>query len=169
MALLTSHSMTNRVVDTALSVHYSSHVVVGSWQQTSSLGITVNSWGRMLEHHRHATKSYRYVGLTYSAAKSCQSAMITKYTRNVVAPQWWDAFNGRWANDDTGAAPKELMASVTLEHQEDDAWDVVVQVNEDDVRMSLPNYSGTPKSMFPSSVTSRTYDGTGTSDTEETE
>ena len=169
MALLTEHSTVNRVIDTALAVNYSKAVVTGTWSKVYAWGLGSETWTRMYEMHRYARKSYRYVGMTYAAAQACEAAMIAYYTREALVPQVWDSWNGMWINDTSGAHPKICTAEVSVEHQEDGAWDVIIHVNEDDVRMAMPTYSGDAKNQFPTSVTSRKYDGGPGTDTEETE
>lgn len=144
MALLTSHSAANRVVDSALVVTYSVSWQGGSWQQTSSMGITVASYDHMFEFRRRARKSYRYVGMTEAAANACKGAMIEKYTRS-FSVSVWDDFNGIWADQPGGTVP---MADVAMSHNDDGSYDVVVNVNEDDVRMSIRSSSSAVAAMF---------------------
>lgn len=169
MALKTDFGTVNRVIDTALDIHYSKAVVTGSWSKVYAWGLGSETWTRMYEIHRYARKTYRYVGMTYEAAQRCRASMISYYTRNALVPQTWDSFNGQWVDDVSGAQPKICTADVSVEHQDDGAWDVIVQVDEDDVRMAMPNWSGDAKYQFPITVRNRKYDGGPGTDTEEAE
>ena len=152
MSLLTSHSSANRVVDSALVVTYSVSRVSGYWEQQSSMGITVASHDHMWEYHRRARKSYRYVGMTEAAAKTCKDAMTSLYTRSTSTMEW-DSFDGIWTTTSGSSIP---MADVAMSHNDDGSYDVVVNVYEDDCRMSILAVTAT--SLF-SSERSRSYDG----------
>ena len=133
MSLLTSHSATNLVIDQALVVAYATRRVNGSWSQGSTMGIDVASYDHMYELTRSARQSFRYVGMTKSAASTCKSAMVAKYTRTQKVSEW-DGFNGMWTHVSGGSIP---MAEVSMSHNDDGSYDVVVNVNELDTRMSL--------------------------------
>ena len=154
MALLTSYGATNRVVDSALVVTYSNSLISGMWSWLS-----FNMWGtwdRMREIHRRARKSYRYVGMTESAAQQCKAAMIAKYTRDFWTSIWdGNSAGGSWTEVEGGSMP---MADVAMSHNEDGSYDVIVNVNEDDSRMCLANSGFTYTSMG-RRARRRDYDG----------
>lgn len=132
MALRTSHSSANLVIDSALVVSYSRSLISGNWSYTSAN--VSSSYNYMMEYHRRARQSFRYVGMTKVAADSCKSAMVAKYTRSTYESIWdGDAMGGAW---NTTASGEMLMAEVSASHNEDGSYDVVVNVNEDDTRMS---------------------------------
>ena len=130
MALKTSYSDANVVVEEALTVTYSQSVVQGSWGYTSAN--VSGSYSTMRELHRYARKSFRYVGMTLAAAKACRNEMVGKFTRTFNTSYWnADVMGGAWNEDEGGTIP---MADVSLVHDDGDAWSVHVRVNEDDVR-----------------------------------
>lgn len=132
MALKTSYSDANIIVEEPLKVTYSTQVISGSWGWTS-LNVS-GSYTRMRESHRYATKRFRYVGMTHSAAIECRNDLILYFTRNFKMSIWnSDAMGGAWYEMDGGTM---CMADVSLEENEDGSYDVLVNVNEDDTRYS---------------------------------
>ena len=160
MSLCTSYSDANVVVEEALTVTYSTVIVQGSWSYTSA-NVT-GYYYTMRECHRYARKSFRYVGLTHAAAKTCRDAMVALFTRDFKTSYWQsDAMGGGWS-DDTGGTV--LMADVSLTHDEGDAWSVRVRVNEDDVRFRFVQDGGMyPELLFGNERLYRSYgtDGEG--------
>ena len=76
---------------------------------------------------RHCTKQYSYVGLTESAAKSCASDKVTKYTRTYTG--WKVVFE----NDAVDIKPQNytrLAARVQAVHDQGDMWHTDIQVDE---------------------------------------
>ena len=113
----------------------------------------------MMEYHRRARISFRYVGMTKAAAESCKAAMITAYTRSFKMSEWNDATtNGSWSDSSAGEMP---MAEVAVNHNDDGSYDVVVNVNEDDMRMRKISDSATYSSLF-STERARTYENSET-------
>ena len=164
MALLTSYGANNRVVDSGLVVTYSKRLISGNWGYTS--GNMSGYYNYMIELHRYARKSYRYVGMTYDAAISCRNAMITYYTRTVYQSEWnGNSANGSWNVVNGGT---QVMADISVQHSDDNAWDVVINVNEDTCRYwKTPGDGGTTpyfNVMF-SSERRWTYDGEGPEET----
>jgi len=130
MSLKTSHSDDNLVIEEALVVTYSNAIITGiwTWESISASG----SYERMRECHRYARKSFRYIGMTHTAAASCKTSMITAFTRTFKNSFWNGATNqGAWNVMNAGT---QLMAEVSMVPSGGDAWDVVVRINEDDVR-----------------------------------
>ena len=155
----------NLVVEEALRVTYSQMIVNGSWGWVS--GNMSGSYTQMREFHRYATKSFRYVGMTYEVAKTCRDDMIAKFSR-VTFTSVWDAnrVDGAWLSQENGYMP---MADVSLVHDEGDAWSVHVRVNEDSVRYRHTGYnydSYALYKLFFGDETSWGYgsDGEGTAD-----
>lgn len=152
MSLKTSHSDDNLVIDEALSVHYTDTVIQGSWSWVS--GNMSGTYAQMRECHRYATKSFRYVGMTYAAAKACATAMKTAFKRAFRTSVWdGDCLNGQWLTQNGGNI---LMANVSMTFSDGDAYDVNVQVSEDDVRYLKTNESFS-ESIFSAENGSRTY------------
>ena len=133
MSLLTSYGASNLVVDSGLVVTYSARRVNGYWGQSSSMGFDAASYYHMFELARSARMSFRYIGMTPDAADACKAAMVAKYTRQQWASEW-DSFNGMWVTVAAGTVP---MAEVAKARNDDGSYDVVVNVNELDTRMSL--------------------------------
>lgn len=139
MSLFTSHGEANRVVDTALKVVYTSAWVSGNWGWVSAnaSGFYAHMW----EHHRYATKRYRYIGMTEQAARACQAAMIKLYTREIRFSEWLgSSMGGGWA---TVTGGHQLLADIEMSRNDDGSWDVYVSVAEDDVRMSIGSSTAT--------------------------
>ncbi len=165
MALRTSHSSENRVVDSGLVVTYSVVKVNGTWSYTSA---NVEGWYYyMWELHRRARKSYRYVGMTETAARACKAAMIALYTRTVQQSFWnGDTMGGGWTVGSGGEMP---MAEIAMSHNDDGSYDVVVNVNEDDCRMAMANSSPPAFAVaFSTERLTRNYDGETEVEEEET-
>lgn len=131
MSLKSTHDTTNLVVEEDLTVTYSDAIIQGTWGYTSA---NVSGWyTRMREVHRRATKAFRYVGMTHTAATSCKTAMISAFTRTYSISVWNDGVMG--GNWDVISGGSILMADVSCVHSDDDGWDVIVRVMEDDVRV----------------------------------
>ena len=129
MAIRTSYSNANLVIDTGLSVWNSVRRIYGNWVWTS--GNMSGAETAMWEAHRYARMSFRYVGMTDAAAESCQAAMRAKYARAIRTSRWdGSVLNGQWIRESGGTV---LMADISKAHNEDGSYDVVVNVNEDDV------------------------------------
>ena len=142
MALKTSYSDANIIVEEPLNVTYSTQIISGSWGWTSSN--VSGSYNRMRENHRYATKRFRYVGMTHSAALACRYDLIEKFTRDFKMSYWnGDAMGGEWLTMTGGTM---VMAYVTPEENEDGSYDVLVNVNEDDTKytkVEVPFYPAT--------------------------
>ena len=130
MGLITQYSDANLVIEEGLTVTYSRRRVSGSWGWTAAN--MSGSYSAMIEHHRYATKSFRYVGMTYDAAKTCRDAMVKLFTRTIRESVWNDsATNGEWTVTTAGS---QLCATVTITHDDACMYSVHVRVNEDDSR-----------------------------------
>lgn len=151
MSLLSSASTVNRVVDSDLIISYTRRLVTGSWTVATSLS-TSTTYTRAYEYTRSAAYSYRYVGMTLAAAQSKASDLVSLYTRATLLSDW-DETTGRFDTIDAGTL---LMADISVQHTEGDAYDVVVNVREADSRMSLSG-ALSPSSLFPTE-NNRSYD-----------
>lgn len=130
MALITTASSANRVVDSALCVTYARRKVYGSWSYTS--GTTVITLASAWEYTRTATKNYRYVGMSESAAADLAAVLVDYYTRSTRISEW-NSSTGAFSTTDGGTVP---MADVVCQRGDGDMWTVQVSVNEQDARMS---------------------------------
>ena len=161
MALKTSYSDENIIVEEPLKVTYSTQIISGSWGWTSAN--MSGSYTRMRENHRYATKRFRYVGMTHAAALTCRDELIEKFTRNFNMSIWnGDVTDGEWVSMNGGAM---VMADGSPEENEDGSYDVIVNVNEDDTKYSRVETPFYPAIAF-ATERLRTYgsDGHGTED-----
>ena len=141
MALISTWTSngSNLVIDSALTISYSRSRVSGNWSYTSAN--VSGSYDYMMEYHRHARQSFRYVGMTYAAAMACKAAMVAKYTRATYMSIWdGSTMGGQWVTDSGG---NMLMAEISPQHNDDGSYDVIVNVNEDDTRMSMVGLTAT--------------------------
>lgn len=131
MALFQSHSSSNLVIEQGLTVWNSNRLIHGNWTW-ESISLS-GSFASMWEAHRYAQQSFRYIGMTKAAAEACVEAMKTQYTRAIRSTRWSGAANqGEWVREAGGSV---LMASISPTPNPDGSYDVVVNVNEDDVNM----------------------------------
>ena len=161
MALKTSYSDENIIVEEPLKVTYSTQIISGSWGWTSAN--MSGYYTRMRENHRYATKRFRYVGMTHAAALTCRDELIEKFTRNFNMSIWnGDVTDGEWVSMNGGAM---CMADVSPEENGDGSYDVIVNVNEDDTKYSRVETPFYPNVAF-ATERLRTYgsDGHGTED-----
>ena len=164
MSLKTLYSDENLVVEEPLKVTYSTQVISGSWGYTS--GNVSGYYTRMRENHRYATKRFRYVGMTFDAALACRDAMITKFTRTFQMSIWnGDVMSGRWDRMTGGTM---CLADVSPNENEDGSYDVLVNVNEDDVVYSMVETQFSPASAF-ATERLRTYGSNAHGNANETE
>lgn len=133
MSLFTTHSEANRVVDTGLLVTYSKSRISGSWTYGDYFGAASTTYNEMMEYHRRATKSYRYIAMTEEAAKICVKEMVELYTRSIKI-SGWNTNTGTWSEHGGGNI---LMADIARQRNDDGSWDVLINVNEDDVRHEM--------------------------------
>lgn len=145
----------NRVVDSTLVVTYSRSRIHGSWTWTAAFGVSSTTWTTAYELHRRARKSYRYVGMTEDAALACKADMIALYTRDYKESSW-DGGAGNFIDGDAG---RMCMAEISMNHNEDGSYDVVVNVNEDDVRTRLHAPSYIDVKTYFADESGRDYDG----------
>jgi len=164
MSLKTSYSDDNFVLEEGLVVTNSQTIIQGnwSWGSISASG----SFAQMREVHRYARKSFRYVGMTYDAAKSCKTDMVAAFTRTFKTSFWDGSVNqGQW---NVQAGGTMVMADVSIVPAGGDAYDVLVRVNEDDVRTMKVETTYSYDTVFSTEKT-RTYGSDGHGATAETE
>lgn len=131
MALFTSHGDDNLVIEQGLTIWNSNRLIHGNWtwESISMSGSHANMW----EAHRYAQQSFRYIGMTKAAADACVEDMKDMYTRSIRSTRWSGAANGgEWVREAGGSV---LMASISPTPNPDGSYDVIVNVNEDDVNM----------------------------------
>ena len=161
MALLTTATATNCVIDQALSIVYSKMRIPGSWSYPGAPGSTI-TFDHAWEYSRRATLAKRFVGMTKSAAEAAAAKFRTDYTRDIKA----SIYDGDTV-DTTGIAERFsdesagtiLMTDIAVVHDEGDAYSILVQVSEVDVKMRRKSY--TASSLF-TTENNRSYDYTYT-------
>ena len=134
MGLLTTATSDNRIVDQALTVTYSKRHLDGYW--SASTGLTVNFWNTAFEYHRYATIQYRYVGMDYNSAIQAANNIRNQYTRNYWISDW--QVSGRYAGTFRDLyCGKKIQGSVEVVKTVGHIYEIQVNINEDDTRMSL--------------------------------
>lgn len=140
MALLSTASAANRVIERALCVTYSKPAVKGTWTWTNNANVV--SWVNVAyECHRYASCRYRYVGMDYASAKAAADAIRESYTRAFWTSEWQNSgtYTGTFRDLEMGT---KLQGSVEVVRREGHLYDVEVEIAEDDVKMSRdPNAS----------------------------
>lgn len=136
MGLLTSATSANRVEDTDLGVTYARRRIYGLWTVVM-LNVTTTYYFAW-EYVRRAVKSYRYVGLDESTAKSLAATLRNYYTRATKVSEFdTTQGSGTYGQFTHVAAGDVPMADVVAQHENAGMWSVTVSVNEEDVRLSL--------------------------------
>ena len=74
---------------------------------------------------RHATKEYRYTGMTQAAAKACAAAKRTQYARTYNS---WDYDSANHAFVATSVVARQ--AEIKARRVAGDLWEVAINVNE---------------------------------------
>lgn len=140
MGLLSTATAANRITERALTVSYSKPRIKGNWSWTNALNVIF--WRtQAYEYHRYASCAYRYVGMDYKSAKSAADRIRESYTRAFKISEWngSGSYAGTFQPLDMGT---RLQGSVEVVRDRGHLYDVVVQIDEDDVRLSLdPNRS----------------------------
>ena len=129
VALLTTYGAGNKIVDSGLAVTYSRKRVYGEWSYASGTSIiTIKSaW----VYTRCASKSYRYVGMTKTAAESCATALREKFQRNTMISEW-SSEDQDFKDVEGGEMP---MAEISVNYVDGQMYEVAVVVSETDERM----------------------------------
>ena len=151
--LLNYYDERNKVIKQGLLVTYQQEYVTGTW--TSMTGLQLNIYDHMYQTTRRANMQYSYVGMDLGTAESCAKAMVALYTRSTKISEWNhdELHNDNWTEVDAGVMP---MASVSIKNMGGNMYEVEVNVQEVDVRMSKTNAS--IRYLF-AECDSRYYDG----------
>lgn len=156
-----NHTTANKIVENDLLVTYSRKAIAGNWRGTTVVvSGAADIYTQAMEYHRRATQRFRYVNMTQEAAKTCAKAMVESFTRNIKGSLWnattADAIGlGTFKDESAGEI---LMADIVSKSNDDGSWDVLVNVNEDDVRLRKVGQSTTVTILF-ASERIREYDG----------
>lgn len=153
MGLLSTATAANRKTERLLTVTYSRSAVKGKWAWVSG---NVTSWRDVAyEVHRYASCAYRYVGMDYASALAAAKTIRASYTRAFKGSEWHGSgtYAGTFRDLDMG---KRCQASVEVVRTAGHLYDVVVDVSEDDMRMSLQP-SGATAALF-AAENKRQYD-----------
>lgn len=133
MSLLTEATTVNLDLQNAKKVVYSKTKVYGSWVSTPVVfGTPPVVYSSVWEHARYATGSFRYVGMTLDAANAAAATLRKAYTRSFKISTWDGSANsgaGGFDDEDGGTI---LMADIEVVSAGGDAYDVVVNVREED-------------------------------------
>lgn len=156
MALLTSATATNRIVDQALAVTYTKAKVFGSYSYLDTVSSTT-TLAFVWEYVRRASMTYRYIGMTKAAAEAAAASIRTSLTRSDIKVSVWDGSydssgGDHFSDEDAGSI---LMAAVAVVLDEGEAYSVIVQIDETDSRMRQFGLAA-PSSLF-TAENSRTY------------
>lgn len=139
MALMTYYGPENRVIEVGKTVSYGRRRVPGVWSYFSSAA-TIETVYSAWQYTRECAMTIRYVGMTESAALQCAADMIDFYTRTVAAYDWEDAWMADPPADrfirKTQLDATILMADVSPVHNEDGSYDVLINLREQDDRLS---------------------------------
>ena len=153
MGLLTTYGSANRVVEQTLDVKYSKTRISGNWSW-ESISLS-GSWYYMWECHRYATKQFKYVGMTKSAAETCAAALKTALTRTIRVSIWDGSVNGgAWTRVNGGTV---RMSDVVVRQTVGNMYEVDVSVNEDDVMLAKIDDNPNPSAQF-ATEDARAYD-----------
>lgn len=151
--LLNYYDERNKVIKQGLLVTYQQEYVTGTW--TSMTGLQLNIYDHMYQTTRRANMQYSYVGMDLGTAESCARAMVALYTRSTKISEWNhdELHNDNWTEVNAGVMP---MASVSIKNMGGNMYEVEVNVQEVDVRMSKT--SASIRYLF-AECDSRDYDG----------
>lgn len=153
MSLNQTASQDNRIVESDLVVAYGRRRISGAWSYTEANMTTTiyEAW----EYTRTAQKTYRYVGLSESAATAAVAALVPYYTRGTVVTVW-DPEEHDFRDVSGGSSP---MADISANLVEGNMWEVTVAVREVDTKTRKTGTSA-PAGLF-AAENARKYD-TGT-------
>lgn len=136
MSLLSTYGSANKVTSVGLDVRYSCEYDSGYYIYT-----------------RYATKTYAFVGMDEQTASACAAAMRAKYLRQhnrvTIENITVEGADGTTASGYTATNKSvyEALSTISLTHDDGDAWSVEIQVNETDVR-ATDSASSSPASLF---------------------
>lgn len=134
-----------------LVVSYSMGQLAQPYSFVSQVGITTHyDW--VWECHRYATKTYEYRGMGYDDAKAKAQSIIESYTRS----KYDSVFNVDDGVFEDRYIGRRLQTSVSVQQMAGCMYKVVVQVNEDDMKLQKPDDVNFTQAF--SNEDSRTYD-----------
>lgn len=142
MALDTFTVASRFKLETPISTRIAVTSVLGSWSFSS--GNVTTTYCNANEVHLYTTGSYRYVGCSYaeaySVAKQLAAALVfeQKYSS-------WNSSSGVFEESTLG---QTIQADVAIVKQVGHLYDVVVNVNADDVRLRIPTDNADYSSLF---------------------
>ncbi|MBR4522813.1 MAG: hypothetical protein IKO64_01060 [Kiritimatiellae bacterium] len=141
------------VIESDRQVNYAVRRIAGNWKYAQGVGIEA-TLTRAWSYSRYCTGSLRYIGLTRSAANTLAATLRSRYTRSCKI----SVFDGdtiglteHFSDIDGGDVS---MASVEVRAAGGDAYDVILQLNEQDEKTRENHVSAT--SLF-STENNRTY------------
>lgn len=151
--MFTKYGPSNRDVEQDLVVTYSKARIAGSWSYPSGTSIITRS--EAWEYRRHASKRFKYVGMTKLAAQQCAAALIEYFTRSIKNSVFRDSgvSAGSFGEEDGGTL---CMAEIVPFKMAGHMWGVSVSVREEDSRLSFTSLA--PSSLF-TTENARQYEG----------
>ena len=139
MSLKNSYGEANKYTQTGLDVRYVAEQDVDS-------GYYI--------YTRYASKTYSYVGQTFESAKVCATNKKAQYLRKhnratIKAVSSTDESTGetKTTYKVVDSSVYESLCTITMNHADGDAWDVEIQVNEEDVRVAT-SADVNPETLF---------------------
>jgi len=151
MGLLTTATADNRIVDRDLVITYSQKLVNGKWHWI--YGLAEGDVWRAWEYRRFATKTYRYVGMDFDSAKTKAESILQSFTREYWISQFeYDSSGAHFYQYSGGIKP---CATVSVNKMQGHMYEIIIQVNEEDVAYSTKIQN--PETVF-AYEQSRTYD-----------
>lgn len=116
-----------------LTITYSVRKITGTWSWTM-LNVT-STIEEAWEYHRYAKCSYKYVGLSYSAAKIIARDLIDAYTREFQITKW-QTIGEKAGTFDILYGGDKLQGDISINKINGHMYEVVVNINEDDCKVS---------------------------------
>lgn len=148
MGLGTTPLADRLLVERPVSTRVSVSPLQGQWSSVT-LNVTTTYYVAS-EVHCYTTGAYRYVGCSYDEARTLATTLASKLVFESKY-SYWDT-SGTFKEDTLG---EMLQADIQIVKQSGHLYDVVVNVNADDVRMRLPTSGDDYTSLF---VTERNRD-----------
>lgn len=134
-----------------LVVSYSMRQLDQPYSYVTQVGITTHyDW--VWECHRYATKTYEYRGMSYDDAKEKAQSIVSSYTRS----KYDSVFNSDDGVFEDRYIGRRLQTSVSVQQMVGCMYKIVVQVNEDDMKLQKPDDVNFTQAF--SNENSRTYD-----------
>ena len=149
MGLGTTPISDRLLIERPITWSISVNPVQGQWSAVE-LNVTT-TYCLVSEIHLYATGAYRYVGCSYSEARSIADALAEK----LVFPSKYSYWTGTSDLFMDAKLGETLQADIQIVKQSGHLYDVVVTVNADDVRRRIPTRGDSYQSLF---VTERNRD-----------